>query len=982
MALRTAVTAAVAAHLVPTTLAALDSCEDKPTFTKWKCKAGHDVACWSKVASSEWVCFKPEKSKEFADSDAADKVCQKTHMPPGLGPPFYEAACQLPDWLAPAAPLRQELMMPHVTTSQAAVAPPPAPATTEKPAAVSALQSPPDLDLGDLKQPISWDEAYRKAEATLADLSDSDKHNLMRGVGYDMPTWWSVRKWWYVGNTVPLESANVPSLNMQDAGGGFHTTWSDIVGTVTAWPSMLAAAATWDPKAVLDFAVGVGEEFYNKGANVILGPGVDVARVARNGRNFEYISGEDPYLGSVLARSYVQGVQSQGVAAVMKHWVFNVQETNRESESSIVDEKTAWQLYYPPFQAAVDAGVSAAMCSYNKVRGKFSCSNEDTLKKDLKGKMGFRGFVQSDWWAVHDMSAGAGLDQEMPGTGEHVYFDDDALGNQEDGVVDQAATRVLAVMHKLDLVKSSRCAPPDCKDFFLKNVSSEAHTALARKMATESVVMLKNKGNVLPLTSETKTIAVCGQAAVAEPFNPNGDGQGHGDWATGDYYSGGGSGHVVATYVINAFDGINRRAKAEGIEVIQSLSNKADECADAAAKADVVIVVAGTTSGESRDRDSLDLDGDADSLIKAAGKANSNTVVLIQAPGTVVMPWDDSAAAVLMLFLGGQETGSAWGSVLFGDHAPTGRLPLMIPQSEDDTIPPSDAEEIKYDEKLKTSYRNPDITPLYPFGHGLTYTSFEFGEPVSGPCEGTTPVGQPSKLCVQVTVTNAGKTAGRAIPQLYLEFPSEAGYATPILKGFQRTQLLEAGAQAVVTFALSSRDLSHWDEDAEDWVTVSQVTAHIGESSGDIRKKMKLLGLSEATASEPYDCTAGYSNWQAGWSEEKKEWCCLNKNMACQPGRSDPYDCEAGYSNWLAGWSDGKKKWCCENKERGCVESASEPAEGGFCCFGAGGLDGCSTCSQAALAASDSVCGASAGDCAGCGGGSIWCPESTRPVFE
>jgi len=546
------------------------------------------------------------------------------------------------------------------------------------------------------------------------------------------------------------------------------------------------------------------------------------------------------------------------------------------------------------------------MCSYNKIRGVFSCSNDDTLKKDLKGKMGFRGFVQSDWWAVHDMSAGQGLDQEMPGTGENVFFDNDALGSQEAGVVDDAAKRVLAVIHRLNLTTSLQCSPPDCEDYFMKNVMSDAHTAVARKMATESVVMLKNEGALLPLSkTTTKTIAVCGQAADSEPFNPNGDGQGHGDWATGDYYSGGGSGHVVATDVVKAFDGINRRAKTEGIQVLQSLSNSADECADVAGKADVTIVVAGTTSGESRDRENLNLDDGADDLIAAAGKANSKTVVLIQAPGTVLMPWHESTAAILMLFLGGQETGSAWAAVLFGDHAPTGRLPLMIPRSEDDTIPPSDGEEINYEEGLKTSYRNPDFEPLFPFGHGLTYTTFKYGAATSGECSGTTPTGLPSVLCIQVSVENEGTVPGRCIPQLYLEFPKEAGWATPILKGFQRTELLAAGAKATVTFALSRRDLSHWDPTAGDWAPVAEVTAHIGESSADIRQTLPVSGLAEAT-----DQPAG---------------------------------------------------------------SASGP---GFCCFGAGGLDGCNTCSAAATAAPDSVCGASAGDCEACGGGSTWCPKA------
>jgi beta-glucosidase len=412
----------------------------------------------------------------------------------------------------------------------------------------------------------------------------------------------------------------------------------------------------------------------------------------------------------------------------------------------------------------------------------------------------------------------------------------------------------------------------------------------------------------------------------------------------------------VATKLVNAFDGINRRAKADGIQVLQSLSNSADECRDAAGKADVVLVVAGTTSGESRDRENLHLDDNADELIEAAGQANSKTVVLIQAPGTVVMPWHESAAAILVLFLGGQETGSAWGDVLFGDHAPTGRLPLMIPRSEDDTIPPSDGDEITYAEGLLTSYRNPDLDPLFPFGHGLTYSTFKYGAATSRKCSGTTPTGLPSVLCIQVSVENEGPVPARCIPQLYVEFPSEAGYSAPILRGFQRSELLEVGATATVTFALSMRDLSHWDVDKGDWAAVAQVTAHIGESSGDIRQKLQNLEVADAAASEPQ-------------------------------GHSDPYDCEAGFNNWLAGWSDSKKAWCCEHAERGCEEqtsaapasaaSAASDGEGSFCCFAAGGLDGCDKCAITAMAAPDSVCGASRGDCEACGGGSTWCPAAT-----
>jgi len=343
------------------------------------------------------------------------------------------------------------------------------------------------------------------------------------------------------------------------------------------------------------------------------------------------------------------------------------------------------------------------------------------------------------------------------------------------------------------------------------------------------------------------------------------------------------------------------------------------------------------------------------------------------------MPWHESASAILLLFLGGEQTGSAWGAVLFGDHAPTGRLPLVIPRSEDDTIPPLDGDEITYTEGLLTSYRNPDLDPLFPFGHGLTYSTFKYGAATGGKCGGTTPTGMESVLCIQVSVENEGPVPARCIPQLYIEFPSEAGYSVPILRGFQRTELLDVGAKTTVTFALSMRELSYWDVDEGDWTAVAYVDAHIGESFGDIRQKLEKLDILgqdvQASApdpqqepveteqqaappepqghSDPYDCEAGFSNWEAGWSENKKAWCCEHAQRGCEQEHSDPYDCNAGFSNWEAGWSESKKAWCCQQ------------------------------CAVTAIAAPDSVCGASQADCEACGGGSTWCPgDNPVPVAE
>ncbi|CAK0877237.1 unnamed protein product, partial [Prorocentrum cordatum] len=315
----------------------------------------------------------------------------------------------------------------------------------------------------DLRQEARMEEmdALRQAKQILSGADFGAFLQLLTGLGWDG----DLQKWFYVGNTAPIPELGIPSLNMQDAASGFRTYWTELVGTVTCWPSLLSMAATWDPDAVEMYAQAVGEEFKGKGANGILGPSVDVHRVARNGRNFEYLSGEDPYLGSVLAKAYVRGVQSQGVFAVMKHWIFNSQETNRDYQSSIVDDKTAWELYYPPFQAAVDAGVSAAMCSYNRIGGQYSCANEKTLQTVLKDQMGFKGFIQTDWWAAKAMGMPAGLDQEMPGShgggpGSDVFFTPEGLASQDPQRVDDAVYRVLSVIYRLQLETSTPCSAP------------------------------------------------------------------------------------------------------------------------------------------------------------------------------------------------------------------------------------------------------------------------------------------------------------------------------------------------------------------------------------------------------------------------------------------------------------------------------------------------------------------------------------------
>lgn len=671
---------------------------------------------------------------------------------------------------------------------------------------------------------MSWDEAYDRADKLLQKMGLEQKYAVLNGVGYKNNSR-SPRKWWYVGNTRALEDLGVPSLNMQDSSGGFRPFWPEMVGTVTCWPSLLALAATWDPGLVHQVASAIGDEFTGKGANVVLGPSVNVHRVARGGRNFEYLSGEDPYLGSRLAESYVRGVQSRGVAAIVKHWIFNEQESNRTKEHSYVDAQTAWELYYPPFRAAVEAGVSGAMCSYNSVGRQWqSCSNPESLS-DLKKLLDFRGFVQSDWWAADSHSFDHGLDQVMPGNDGLLTLSMlKETGDSE--ATSEAVRRVLASMARLKLHENSKCTPPNCEEWLKRNVTSSSHARLAGLAATESIVLLKNDG-VLPL-DKVNTIAVIGSAATAKPYDAS---DGEGVWNVGDYYSGGGSGHVSSKQVVTPLQGIRQRALLSHVQVIHSASDDPFEASSLAGSqgVDVAVVVVATTSHEEEDRRDLNLDNGADELIRAVANVAQKTVVICQVPGAVLMPWRNEVQGIALMFLGGQETGNAWGSILFGDKSPEGRLPIMLPETERDTIQPHDSLHVYYAEGLKTSYRNPEFRAAFPFGFGLSYTTFHYDQPKASRCG--------DDVCIGLVIKNTGSAYGKCVPQLYIGFPSHLERPDRVLKGFQKTDLLGPGEVTHVRFRLAPLDIAYYSE-VSGWIMVSKFKAFIADSSRDIKSSI------------------------------------------------------------------------------------------------------------------------------------------------
>jgi beta-glucosidase len=613
--------------------------------------------------------------------------------------------------------------------------------------------------------------------------------------------------------------------------------------TTTAWPSGLTMAASWDRDALYEWGAGQGREFYAKGSNVQLGPGVCVARVPRNGRNFEYLSGEDPFLGYVLVQPAIRGIQSQKVVANAKHYVLNNQETARMSVSAEADERTRFEMYYPPFEGAIEADVGSFMCGYNKINGDWSCENPVTLKHDLKETLGFKGYVMSDWGATHSTSLMRGLDMEMPSANfmnpELIKPAMEAGTITEDGIND-AVRRIFRPMFSVGVMDE----PVSAWDWkkLEKNVTNDASLTSARHLAAISTVLLKNSNDILPLTSGKK-LAVLGFAGANAVVH------------------GGGSGSVVPSFVATPIDGIKAAA---GPSATVNFDNGTDIKAAAAlaASADYAIIFAGTLSHEGGDRDSLSLDDGCDldqygqcggnahkqnALIEAVAKANQNTIVVLSVPGAVVMPWATKVAAILTNFMPGQQAGNAIADVLFGKVNPSAKLPITFPNGENDMelsqaqwpgLPdPKNPTYAYYSEKLLVGYRfydahNISFTTGYPFGHGLSFTSFKYADLALKASHSN------GSVSVRFSVTNSGKVPGAEVAQLYIAFPASAGEPPLQLKGFHKTKVLAAGSQEMVEMQLRKRDLSIWDEKSHSWkVEAGRFTFHVGSSSRDLRLK-------------------------------------------------------------------------------------------------------------------------------------------------
>ncbi|CEG79534.1 hypothetical protein RMATCC62417_13987 [Rhizopus microsporus] len=536
----------------------------------------------------------------------------------------------------------------------------------------------------------SWDEAYTMARALVDKMSLEQKVNITTGIGWE--------KGPCLGSTYAISNPDFPSLCLQDAPLGVRFAYN-----VTSGVAGINAAASFDRNAIYERGAYMGQEFRGKGAHIQLGPAMNFMRSPEGGRGWES-GGEDPFLTGALAEQTVLGIQSQGVIATAKHYILNEQELHRTTGSSEADERTLHEIYLWPFARAIEAGVGSVMCSYNQVNGIFACENDYLLNTVLKGELGFKGFVQSDWSATMSTvdSANHGLDMTMPGDitmgSSGSYFGKnltDAVRAKKvpESRVTDMATRIVAAWYKLGQDKGF---PKTTLDSFhldkapYVNVQSD-HYKLVRTMGAASTVLLKNNG-ILPLSKSIKNVAFVGSDAAVSPDGINACDD-H-SCNKGTLAQGWGSGTAFFPYLIDPVSGL-RNALGKDVKFTKSLDDWNLEAAAAAAKvADVAFVFSSADSGEEYrvvdgnvgDRNNLSLWNNGDNLIKAVADANKNTVVVIHSVGPVLMPWIDhpNIKAVVWPGLPGQESGNSLADVVTGKVNPSGRLPYTIAKKASD----------------------------------------------------------------------------------------------------------------------------------------------------------------------------------------------------------------------------------------------------------------------------------------------------------
>lgn len=633
------------------------------------------------------------------------------------------------------------------------------------------------------------------------------------------------------GGAIP--DVGIPAVQFSDGALGIRGGNTG-AGAATAMPAGVALSASFDPFDAYLYGTVVGRDAKDLGYDGIYGPTVNIMRTPLGGRTYEAY-GEDPYLTAATAVSWINGAQSQGVMADVKHFVANDQEGyagvplltgtigGRLYANSVVDQRTLHEIDMVPFQAAVQQGHTATvMCSYNRVNGTFACENAFLLQQTLEKEWGFQGIVMSDAGAAHDVIANLnnGLDFDILGSSYNSVEVDAALdsGLVSMATLNQHVTRILRTLIAYGYFDHGNWSASEA------SINQASDNQVAKDVEESGTVLLQNNDNVLPLDSNSlKSIAVIGQGAD-------------------EYVRGSGSSEVTPLSVVDPLQAIEARA-GKSVSVTYDDGLIPSEAASAASRASVALVFVKDSETEGSDKLCLSLDcpgvglpslnnlsdpqytvGLQNQVIEAVAKANPNTIVVMETGAPVLTPWRNLVKGVVEAWYPGQQGGSAIAAVLFGDAEPGGRLPVTFPASptQEETYgnlnsyPGLDGD-VDYTEGVFVGYRWFDAhgyTPAYPFGFGLSYTNFSYHD-LSVTSGGS---GDATVATVTMQVTNTGSRAGDAVPELYLGLPSQPGDAQPPLqlKGYQKV-VLQPGQTATVSFPLNDRSFAYWDSALANW---------------------------------------------------------------------------------------------------------------------------------------------------------------------
>lgn len=632
-----------------------------------------------------------------------------------------------------------------------------------------------------------------------------------------------------------VERLEIPSMMVCDGPHGLRKQeglTADMLGMgesikAVCFPTASALASSFDRELLNKVGKSIGTECQSENIGVVLGPGVNIKRSPLCGRNFEYFS-EDPYLSSEVATAYIQGVQSMNVGTSMKHYLANNQETKRMTADSIVDERTLYEIYLASFEGAVkNAQPKSVMCSYNKINGTYAAENKTALTEILREKWGFEGCVITDWGAVKDRVTGikAGLDIEMPGNGG---FTDAQIveavknGSLDEKDLDATVERILKMIEFCTSNRSGNIVFDHEKDHIL-----------AGEVEKECAVLLKNEEQILPLSSEAKVAFI-------------------GAFAEKPRFQGSGSSYINCKYktsVLEASKGNENITFAKGYEEKDEenefLLQEAIQCAK---EAEVAVVFAGLPNSfesEGFDRKHLGMPENQNNLIKKIAKIQPNLIVVLHNGAPVEMPWNANVKAILEMYLGGENVGTATYDLLYGKANPSGKLaetfPLKLSDNPSYLNFPGSHDRVEYREGIYVGYRYYDkkeMDVLYPFGHGLSYSKFTYDDIRLNK---TSMIDQ-EELKVSVTITNRGDRVGKEVVQVYVT-DKETTIDRPLneLKGFQKIEL-QPGESKEVNFSLGKRAFAYYNTILHDWhVETGEFVINIGSSSRDIRLQKSVI---------------------------------------------------------------------------------------------------------------------------------------------